>query len=181
MVYLIVVIRKVWEILCQDGRSSWIFFLQLFHRAVPRPAKRSPSAPSSAFWLLRGFVIFLHVGKMSEADIFGKLSRIFETHAFSRDNPDYELDDILDELDPLESNPAYLSRSGSPARQTKKRYAVTFCLFAITSFILTQIVNNLTPLQYLLARKLHLMMYGKKNTRRLSSRLARYVVGLLSA
>jgi hypothetical protein len=57
----------------------------------------------------------------SEADVLGKLNRIFETHAFSRDNPDYELEEILEDLDPLDQSP-YFGRSMSPGRPTKKRY-----------------------------------------------------------
>lgn len=56
----------------------------------------------------------------NEADVLGKLSRIFETHAFSRDNPDYELEEILEDLDPLDQSP-YMGRSRSPGRQNKKR------------------------------------------------------------
>lgn len=67
----------------------------------------------------------------SEADVLGKLSRIFETHAFSRDNPDYELDEILDDLDPLDQSP-YMARGSSPGRQFKKRFA-TCRLFYLTS------------------------------------------------
>jgi hypothetical protein len=35
----------------------------------------------------------------SDADIMGKLSRIFETHTFSRGENDFELDDLLDDLE----------------------------------------------------------------------------------
>ncbi len=35
----------------------------------------------------------------SDADIIGKLSRIFETHTFSRGDNDWELDDLLEDLD----------------------------------------------------------------------------------
>ncbi len=35
----------------------------------------------------------------SDADIIGKLSRIFETHTFSRGENDWELDDLLEDLE----------------------------------------------------------------------------------
>lgn len=35
---------------------------------------------------------------MTEADIIGKLSRIFETHAFAGEDADFDLDDLLDDF-----------------------------------------------------------------------------------
>jgi hypothetical protein len=52
---------------------------------------------------------------MADLDVFGKLSRIFETHAFSKDQSDHELDDILEELEPLDPQSPYSGRS-SPER-----------------------------------------------------------------
>jgi len=50
---------------------------------------------------------------MGDAEVFGKLSRIFETHGFSGD--DSALDDILEDFDP---SPEYsaLSPRNSPMR-----------------------------------------------------------------
>lgn len=60
----------------------------------------------------------IDLGEMNDADVFGKLSRIFETHAFARDGQDHELDDILEELDPIADSRAQLNRS-SPGRLRK--------------------------------------------------------------
>ncbi len=36
---------------------------------------------------------------MTEADIIGKLSRIFETHAFSEEDAEFDLEDLLGDFD----------------------------------------------------------------------------------
>ena len=61
--------------------------------------------------------------KMTDADVFGKLSRIFETHAFSND--DSQLNEFLEDFDP--NNPNFestggRSSSGSPSK--KKQYVI---------------------------------------------------------
>lgn len=50
---------------------------------------------------------------MTDAEIFGKLSRIFETHAFSRDNndDDEDLEGLLEDFDQVPSF-SYLNSSG---------------------------------------------------------------------
>lgn len=50
---------------------------------------------------------------MTDADVFGKLSRIFETHAFSND--DAALNDFLEDFDPNNMDGGYDSR-GSPTK-----------------------------------------------------------------
>lgn len=51
---------------------------------------------------------------MGDAEVFGKLSRIFETHGFSGD--DSALDDILEDFDPTE----VYGRTDSPNRSPTK-------------------------------------------------------------
>ena len=59
---------------------------------------------------------------MTDADVFGKLSRIFETHAFGKEKADYELDDILEELDPVaEPQSGFYGRSLSPTGRGRGR------------------------------------------------------------
>lgn len=57
---------------------------------------------------------------MTDADVFGKLSRIFETHAFSND--DTQLNEFLDDFDP--NNPNFETvgnRSASNSPNKKKQ------------------------------------------------------------
>ena len=53
---------------------------------------------------------------MGDAEVFGKLSRIFETHGFSAD--DAALDDILEDFDP-----SLVYTNESPRSSPNKNYA----------------------------------------------------------
>jgi len=64
---------------------------------------------------------------MSDAEIFGKLSRIFETHGFSEEN-DEELNDLLNDFYLEDDNDQYQFRrsdSFSPSRRSGKKYAIS--------------------------------------------------------
>jgi hypothetical protein len=52
---------------------------------------------------------------MGDAEVFGKLSRIFETHGFSADDDD--LDNILDDFDPT-----VVYSTDSPRSPSKTKY-----------------------------------------------------------
>ena len=56
---------------------------------------------------------------MNEADVFGKLSRIFETHGFNNDDAG-ELDDILEELNPADNLPQSPSNYYGSGKKSKK-------------------------------------------------------------
>jgi hypothetical protein len=61
---------------------------------------------------------------MTDAEIFGKLSRIFETHAFARDEDEEDLEDLLEDFETNQIGGyayGYGNSASSPTR-TKEMY-----------------------------------------------------------
>ncbi|RYH19008.1 hypothetical protein EON65_26610 [archaeon] len=68
--------------------------------------------------------IYPEEGTMTEADVFGKLSRIFETHAYGEEE---DLDDLLEDFEPrgddLDLSAIFTNRKAGSPSLSPKRYS----------------------------------------------------------